>query len=293
MKHISNNLQGMYLMIFGIVMYTLSDVFIKNLLSTYPVSQVAFIRALLRGLPLFLIIMFKDRKLLYSSRYDLQLTRVIFGTSSTIFFIMSLKYGGMTNIYVIGYSTSLFIVLFSSIFLKEKIGLDRSLPVALGMFGVYLAMRPRLELLTNIYVLAPLLGVICGAMNRIIIKKLSYVDHPLTITLYVNIGMLIVSAPYANEWIALTQESIKAFLILGIFALLSQYTIAEAIKKADASLLAPCDYSSFVIVVLLDIFYWQKSPELNVILGAIMIIIANIMVIYKEKNALQKRQKSD
>lgn len=293
MKHLSRNLQGMYLMILGIVLYTLSDVFIKTLLANYPVSEVAFIRAILRGIPLLAVILFKDRRLLFSKQYDMQMVRVIFGTASTVFFIMSLKYGGMTNVYVIGYSASLFIVLFSSIFLKERIGISRCWPVMAGMLGVCLAMRPRLELLTNIYVLAPLLGVMCGAMNRIIIKKLSYTDHPLTITLYVNIGMLLVTLPYCNDWVSIDFVAARAFLWMGAFAVLSQYLIAVAIKKADAAFLAHCDYSSFVIVVLLDTFYWEKTPELNVLIGAAIIILSNIMVIYREKNAIRECEKPD
>lgn len=274
-------------MISGIILYTLSDVFIKELLSKYPVSEIAFIRAILRGLPILILILLKDTSLLFSKRYDLHLVRVLFGSASTLFFIMSLEYGGMTNVYVIGYSASLFIVLFSSIFLKEKIGINRCLPVLLGMFGVYLAMLPRFDKLVNIYVLAPLLGVICGAMNRVTIKKLSTTEHPLTITLYVNIGMFFISLLCTTDWKPVTNDSILPFLIMGLLALISQYLIALAIKKADASFLAHCDYSSFVIVVILDILYWKKNPELNVIIGAIIIIISNVMVIYKERRALK------
>lgn len=287
MKHISENLKGIYLMISGIILYTLSDVFIKDLLSKYPVSEVAFIRAILRGLPILILILLKDTSLLFSKRYDLHLVRVLFGSASTLFFIMSLEYGGMTNVYVIGYSASLFIVLFSSIFLKEKIGISRCIPVLLGMFGVYLAMLPRFDKLVNIYVLAPLLGVICGAMNRVTIKKLSTTEHPLTITLYVNIGMFFISLLCTTDWKPVINDSILPFLIMGLLALISQYLIALAIKKADASFLAHCDYSSFVIVVILDILYWKKNPELNVIIGAIIIIISNVMVIYKERRALK------
>lgn len=288
MKHISQNLAGIYLMISGIVLYTLSDVFIKTLLIEYPVSEVAFIRSILRGLPIFVMILIKDKNLLFSKRYDMHIVRVLFGSASTIFFIMSLEYGGMTNVYTIGYSCSLFIVLFSSIFLKEKIGLGRSGPVLMGMFGVYLAMKPRFELITNVYLLAPLLGVICGAMNRIVMKKLSSTDHPLTIMLYVNVGLFFMSLTCCSDWKPITESSIKTFLIMGALALLSQHLIAWAIKKADASLLAHCDYSSFVIVVLLDIFYWDKAPDIDVILGAAIIIVSNILVIYRERSAIRK-----
>lgn len=291
MKHISDNLLGIYFMILGILFYTLSDVLIKNLLEVYPVSQIAFIRSIFRGIPLLIIILLKDKNLLFSKQYGLHLIRVFFGASSTIFFIMSLEEGGMTNVYVIGYSASLFIVLFSSIFLKEKVGLDRLIPVIVGMFGVYLAMQPRLESLVSMYILSPLLGVICGAMNRITIKKLSFTDHPLTITLYVNIGMFFATSTCISEWHTLDYASLKIFFFMGLLAVISQYLIASAIKKADASLLAHCDYSSFALVVLLDIFYWNKSPEWNVILGAALIIISNIIVIYKEKNGIRKSNK--
>jgi drug/metabolite transporter (DMT)-like permease len=62
-----------------------------------------------------------------------------------------------------------------------------------------------------------------------------------------------------------------------------QYAIAQALRFAQASLLAPIDYSSFFWVVALDFFWWQKTPDNYTLIGAAIIVGSNCFILYRAR----------
>jgi drug/metabolite transporter (DMT)-like permease len=171
-------------------------------------------------------------------------------------------------------------ILLSAIILKESVGRERWIAVAVGMFGVLIAMRPG----SSVFELAAILvlcGTFLGALNKILMRRLAATEHSLAITIYPNIMMILVTAPFLiNNWKSMPWEHWYLFAVVGVITAAGQYLIAQALRYAQGSTLASIDYSTFFWVVALDFFWWNKVVDPYTLIGAAIIVGSNFYILY-------------
>ncbi|MGL5263544.1 MAG: EamA family transporter, partial [Candidatus Rhabdochlamydia sp.] len=80
--------------------------------------------------------------------------------------------------------------------------------------------------------------------------------------------------------------------IVGILTAGAQYAVAQALRFAQASILAPIDYSTFFWVVALDFIWWNKTPDIYTLIGAAIIVGSNLFVIYRTQREAAKKRAS-
>lgn len=73
------------------------------------------------------------------------------------------------------------------------------------------------------------------------------------------------------------------FAIVGALTAGAQYAIAQSLRFAQASVLAPIDYSTFFWVVALDFTWWHKTPDAYALLGAAIIVGSNLFILYRTR----------
>ena len=73
------------------------------------------------------------------------------------------------------------------------------------------------------------------------------------------------------------------FGVVGAITALGQYSIAQALRFAQGSMLAPIDYSTFFWVVSLDYFWWNRTPDIYTLIGAAVIVGSNFYILYLSK----------
>ncbi len=105
--------------------------------------------------------------------------------------------------------------------------------------------------------------------------------------------MLIVTLPLIlNSWQKMPFEHWVLFAIVGVITALGQYLIAQSLKYAQGSVLAPVDYSTFFWVVALDLVWWNTKPDLPTMIGAAIIVGSNLYILYctkKEEKFILKK----
>ena len=69
---------------------------------------------------------------------------------------------------------------------------------------------------------------------------------------------------------------------IGVAGALGQYTITEAFRTGEASLVAPLEYSALVWGVLLDLSLWGVLPDAITWLGAGIIIGSGLYLLRRE-----------
>lgn len=286
-------LLGIVLMIIGLALYPLSDAFVKHLMGTYSVPQTTFLRAITRLVPLLIAVPFHGgfRQVLSTNYPKQHLIRLSVNLMYTYCFMFAVSMGSLTVVYTLSYTSSFFMIFLSAFMLKESIGKERWIAVAIGMFGVIIAMQPGSSVFEYAAILV-LLGTFLGALNKILMRKLAATEHSLAITIYPNIMMIIVTFPYLiNNWKAMPLEHWGIFAVVGMITAAGQYLIAQALRFAQGSMLAPIDYSTFFWVVALDYFWWQKTVEVHTLLGAAVIVGSNFYIVYctRREEARKKR----
>ncbi len=273
---------GVTLMIIGLALYPISDAFIKHLIGTYSVSQATFLRAITRLVPLLIATFFQGglKNVLATDHPKCHLIRLAVNLCYTYCFMFAISMGSLTVVYTLSYTSPLFMIILSAIMLKESVGRERWIAVGIGMIGVIVAMR----LGSNVFEFASILvlcGTFLGALNKILMRRLASTEHSLAIAIYPNVMMVIVTSPFLiSSWKSMPLEHWGLFAIMGVIAAAGQYLIAQALRFAQGSTLAPIDYSTFFWVMALDFFWWQKIVGIYTIIGAAIIVGSNFYILY-------------
>ncbi len=284
---------GVLLMIIGLALYPLSDAFVKHLMGTYSVQQTTFLRAITRLAPLLIATYFQGgpRAVLGTKHPKKHFFRLGVNLIYTYAFMYAFSVGSLTTIYTLSYTSPFFMILLSALMLKEPVSKEKWMAVAVGMMGVAIAMRPGSSVF-EIAAIIVLVGTFLGALNKILMRRLAETEHSLAIAIYPNILMILVTFPFLiMTWKAMPWTHWGLFAIVGSITAMGQYCIAQALRFAQASTLAPIDYSSFFWVVALDFIWWHKSPDAFTIIGASIIVGSNLYILYRTRReeALKKK----
>lgn len=282
---------GVLLMIVGLALYPISDAFIKHLMGTYSVHQTTFLRAVTRLVPLLIAASFQGGiiSVLSTKHPGKHAFRLLVNLSYTYSFMYAVSLGSLTVVYTLGYTAPFFMIFLSAFLLKEKITKEKWFAVFIGMIGVFIAMKPGTNLFTWASIIV-LFGTFLGALNKIFMRKLATTEHSLAIASYPNIVMIVVTLPFLlNSWQPMPWSDWISFAIVGSITAVAQYAIAQALRCAEASTLAPIDYSTFFWVVSLDFLWFNKTPDLSTILGASIIVASNLFILLKSRRDSAKK----
>ena len=292
-------LLGVGLMILGLALYPLSDAFIKHLMGTYSVCQATLLRAVTRLVPLFMATYFHGgpRKVLYSARPSTHVTRLTVNLVYTFSFMFAFSLASLTTIYTFSYTSPFFMIVLGAVMLKEKVTRERWIAVGIGLIGVVIAMRPGSSVLESAAFLV-LFGTFLGALNKILMRRLAATEHSLAIAIYPNVVMIaamailailsaytphLLSSHFTLVWKPMPWSHWGLFAIVGALTAGAQYAIAQSLRFAQASILAPIDYSTFFWVVALDFTWWNKAPDSYTLIGAAVIVGSNLYILYRTR----------
>ncbi len=278
-------LLGVALMLLGLALYPISDAFVKHLMGTYSVLQTSFLRSFSRLIPLLGAVFFqRDFKNIFSTQSKkLHAIRLAVNLGYTYCFIYTFSTASLTTIYTLSYTSPFFMILLSAWMLKERVGREKWLAVAVGLMGVVVAIRPG----SGVFEMAALIvlfATFLGALNKILMRRLAASEHSLAIAIYPNVTMIIVTLPFLfSRWQPMPWQDWMFFAVVGVVTAAGQYAIAQALRFAQGSTLAPIDYSSFFWVVALDFLWWEKSPDLFTVFGAMIIVGSNLYILYRTR----------
>lgn len=290
---------GVGLMILGLALYPLSDAFIKHLMATYSVCQATLLRAFTRLIPLLIATYFHGgpRKVLYTKHPSNHVVRLSVNLVYTFCFMFAFSLASLTTIYTFSYTSPFFMIVLGALMLKEKVTRERWIAVGIGLIGVVIAMRPGTNVIETAALLV-LFGTFLGALNKILMRRLAASEHSLAIAIYPNVVMIItmmilafissaapdwLSPQFTLIWKPMPWNHWGLFAIVGALTAGAQYAIAQSLRYAQASILAPIDYSTFFWVVALDFTWWNKSPDIYTIIGATVIVASNLFILYRTR----------
>ena len=219
---------------------------------------------------------------LRSSQLLLQFVRPGFLVLSISSLFVSLTYLPIAEAVAIGFTGPLFITALSAPFLGEQVGWHRWLAVVVGLAGVLVIVRPGGAVWHWSAGMA-LIGAVCFALFQLITRRLANGERHQTTLLYTSIGGTVWASfivpffwttPNASHWII--------FLIIGAMGASAHYCMIQAFSRAQASLLAPFNYSKLIWVTVLGFLVFDDFPGLDTLIGSTFIVAAGLYVLYRE-----------
>ena len=198
----------------------------------------------------------------------------------------------LPEVTALGYAAPLMTVIFAAMFLGEEVRAFRIFTVALGMAGVLVILSPRLtafedgtiapaQTLGAVLVLA---GAVFAGLAQVFVRKLVAEEKTTSIVFWfsVNAALLsLVTLPYGWVWPA--PVTLALLVVTGLLGGLGQVLLTSSYRHADASVIAPFDYASMLLAIVIGYVVFDEIPTLVVLAGATLVAAAGILIIWRER----------
>ncbi len=292
---------GIMFLLLGTTLFPLQDVIIKGLSGHFAVHEIVFLRGLF-ALPVVLLIVHLDGgfKSLKIGSFGLQLTRALMGFTSYTVYYMALAVMGLAETAAITFSTPLFVIIFATFFLGEKVGLFRWGAVIVGLIGVLIIVKPG----SGVFEPAALLAVAAAATyasSIVCTRKLGRRTTGASMTLFTLIVFIISGGVLGlifsgqdsssvhpsleflyRAWVMPSQEDWMLLMALGLISGVGFFALTQAYRLADTSVVSPFEYSYMPWSVLWGFVFFGMLPGYNTWIGLALIVGAGLFVIYRE-----------
>jgi len=280
----SDNSKGVIAMLLAVGLLALMDGGLKALSAAYPPLQVAALRGMV-ALPLVAAYVAWRRAgpSLLRVRWPLHLFRGALGIAMLGLFAYGLKRMPLTEAYTIIFVAPLMITALSGPVLGEKVGALRWTMIGVGFLGVLVVLRPSGAGVLSLAGLAVLVAAAAYAVSAVTVRVLGRTDSSesmvfwLTTMLAVGAGAL--SAPH---WVAVRWEHAPVLCVVAVTGFLGQFAITEAFKRAEASLIAPLEYTALAWGAGLDYVFWHTLPDKVTLVGAAIIVGSGLVLLRRE-----------
>jgi drug/metabolite transporter (DMT)-like permease len=285
LMHAQRQRRGIWMMLAAVALFALMDAALKTLSGHYPPFQVAALRGL-SSLPLVLAwaMLTVGAKALLRVRWPLHLLRGVLGITMMASFVYALKRLPLSTAYTIFFIAPLLITALSVPILGERVGPRRWTAIAIGLVGVLVVLRPTGEGVLSLAGLAVLLAATGYAVSAITVRVLARTDSNQAMVVWLLAMMAIGAGALAlPDWVPLRAQDGWLIAGIGIAGSIGQYTITEAFRRGEASLIAPLEYTALIWGVALDLAVWGVLPDSVTWLGAAIIIASGLYLIRREK----------
>ena len=276
-------------MLAAVGLFALMDAGLKLLSAHYPPLQVAALRGG-ASLPFVLswALMTIGARNLFRVRWPLHLLRAVLGITMMTTFVYALRTLPLTTAYTIFFIAPLLITALSVPILGERVGPRRWTAIVVGFVGVLVVLRPTGEGIGSLAGLAVLLAAMGYAVSAITVRVLARTDSSQSIVVWLLASMAFGAGLLAlPHWVPIQRADLWLIAGIGIAGALGQYTITEAFRQGEASLIAPLEYSALLWGLLLDFSLWGVLPDGITWIGAAVIVLSGLYLLRRERVHLE------
>lgn len=227
--------------------------------------------------------------------------RGFIGTCAMGSMFAGLAFLPLPDVTALNYAMPLLTVVFAAMFLNERVGVFRIGAVILGLVGVLIVLAPRvtafggdtIRTMEAVGAIIVLLGATCGALAQIYIRKMVATEQVSAIVFWftcTSIVMSLMTLPFG--WVVPEWDITLMLIITGLVGGTGQICLTSAYRYADASLVAPFDYASMIFAILIGYFIFDEVPTGQMLFGAVLIMLAGIAIILRERHLGIQRDKA-
>lgn len=295
---------GVLLKIMSALCATLMLACVKGLNGSIPTGEVIFFRSFVALFPLLLWLKIQGSILQSIKTKNVfgHLIRGFSGTGGMYFNYLALVYISLADATAISYAAPLFTLVMAAMLLKEHVHFSRWMGVVVGFSGIVIMLSANLTLGSAFHTegfsldgaalgaIFALLAAACSATSNVQIRFLNGIESPGAIVFYFSLMTTLIGLatafwgwerPHGWQW---------ALLIgCGLFGGLAQILVTLSLRYADASLLAPFDYTTLVWSMVIGYLFLDSLPGHATLAGASIVALAGIFTIWCDRRQRRAR----
>lgn len=292
-RALPGNFRGAIWALIAALMFSGMQVSIKIAGQNLPVWQILVLRSLIALCFILPAIQRQGFHTLRTSRPKVHLLRALLGFGGISTLILSLKHLELGVVATLGFTNTLFIVLFAAIFLGEKILRNRTIATAVGFVGVIICMQPGPEGF-NEWTLVMLLSALFAAGVSTSVKSLTRTERPTSILFYSYVMiMMLALGPALYSWATMTWADAVTVALMACFATAGQTCMVMSLRAGEAVAVAPFGYTRILYAMIFGFLLFGELPTWTTLLGAAVIIASTLYIAIKERGGgLQPKKPS-
>ena len=281
---LSNRTKGVLFIIISAFGFAMMSAFVK-LSGDLPSFQKTFFRNITSCIIAFILIIVNKES--FFGKLENQKTlilRSVFGTLGIVFNFYAIDKLVLSDANMLNKLSPFFVIIFSALFLKEKINIKQGLAIIVAFIGALFIIKPQFNF-DIIPSLIGVLGAICAAAAYTCLRALGGKEKYYTIVFYFSFFSTIAILPFML--IVYKEMSMLQFVYLilaGIFASIGQFGITIAYKYAKAKEISIFDYSNILFSAIISIVLFNVIPDYLSVIGYIIIFAVSLyMFLYNKK----------
>lgn len=281
---------GILLMVVGVGVLTVNDVFVRLAVQDFALGQSLFVRALFSIGFLFVYLAARRRlsELAWQNPRD-QIVCGIYLTASVALFIYSLKTLPISTATVLIYVSPLIVTALAPLVLLERVGWRRYAAVSVGFIGVVAVIRPGATAFEPAMA-AALCAAAIIALRDMLTRRMTRSESSVSIFMASTMISCLVFMPWGLiNWTPVPPKTLIYLAVSGLAFTIAQITITESFRRADASLASPFKYAGVLFAGVLGYAVWGEVPDRFVLLGAFMIVGSGLFIVYRERRLALER----
>lgn len=293
-------LRGITLKIMSVVVFIVMASLIKATADHVPPGEAVFFRSFF-AIPVILMWLGWRHELgsgLSVSDPMGHVWRGLVGTLAMGFGFAGLGLLPLPEVTAIGYAAPLLTVILAAMFLGEQVRAFRLSAVALGLVGVLIVLSPRLTAVGDLNerealgAIIVLMGATCTALAQVFVRKLVQMEQTSAIVFWFSVTasvLALFTLPFG--WVIPAPWEAGLLVLAGLLGGLGQILLTSSYRHADASVIAPFEYASMIFALAIGYFLFSEVPTLVMLGGASLIILAGVLIIWRERKLGIERAK--
>ena len=197
----------------------------------------------------------------------------------------------------LNYAQPLLVVVFSALFLGETVRIYRWSAVVVGLVGVFIISWPKLTLFDTPggdqqpgggrrrSPHSSRRGI--SAVAMLLVRSLVHTEKTATIVLWFSLTASGVGAADDPVRLAGADACSRRLLLVvaGFCGGVAQILMTEAYRHAEASTVAPFEYTSMILGIVVGYLAFGDVPTIHMLVGGAIVVGAGIFIIWRERAA--------
>jgi drug/metabolite transporter (DMT)-like permease len=288
-----NPLRGIALKLASVCVFVAMASLIKATSALVPPGQAVFFRSFF-AIPVIVVWLAFRREMhvgLRTANPMAHVWRGLVGTSAMGLSFTGLGLLPLPEVTAIGYAAPILVVVFAAMFLGERVRAFRLSMVALGLAGVLVVLSPRLQAeagtadaAQTLGAVVVLLAAVCAALAQVFVRKMVDTESTSAIVFYFSLtasALSLLTLPWGWAWPP--AWALGLLVLAGFLGGVGQILLTSSYRHADASLIAPFEYASMILAIVVGYTVFAEVPTPAMLTGGAMIVAAGILIIWRER----------
>lgn len=177
----------------------------------------------------------------------------------------------------LGFTAPLLLTVLGALVLRERVSVGRWLGAATGFAGMLLIVRPSTSpALAGIA--ASVAAAVTYAAYQILVRRLRGVATSLDTAMQVAlVGMILLAGTMLAFWRQVGWGAFGIILVFTVVQTAALASIAAALRRSEASRLAPWQFSGLLWAMLLDAAMFGIQPSAGSLIGGALIVVGGLL----------------